>query len=334
MAFGMVCICVDCDICLKKPFNLLLFPSPYGFENLRTLCLPCHSGKHMWNIELFFYQLLETARSKASCTPRPRLPNSVSDRPPTSLFQFVSIFGIFSQAIIHVSCMAFSVRYAKHLESDVSESVGKGIIRLNHSFGSTSLKLGKLLDALSKRSVLDGMEGQTNPNPFFQRSPFRPNYETNSVFFFSILQSAISALVSHQGAPFYRSVLESRDLCAMSGITLLFVMVCITGKISSITNFLQVKPLPSRFAKVVFLGIVTINIIACAICRLIMDNFLFTSKSAELETVKSDRETQSKNAADHEEKLLSEEIEYNLKGLRFFCVLIAYFMIDVILSPK
>jgi hypothetical protein len=230
--------------------------------------------------------------------------------------------------------MSFSVRYAKHLESDVSESVGTGIIGLNHSFGSSSLKLGKLLDALSKRSVLDGMEGQTNPSPFFQRSPFRPNYETNSVFFFSILQSAISALVSHKGAPFYRSVLESRDLCAMAGGTLLFVMVCITGKMSSITNFLQVKPLPSRFAKVVFLGIVMINIMACAFCRLIMDTFLFTSTSAELVTVASEGETQSKNAADHEEKLLSEEIEYNLKGLRFFCVLIAYVMIDVIFSPK
>jgi hypothetical protein len=288
-------------------------------------------GKHMWNVEIFFYQMLESARSKASCTPRPRLPNSVSDRPPTSLFQFVSLFGIISQAVIHVACMALGVRYAKHLESDTRGSVCDERIRLQNPFGGQSLKLEKLLDTLSKRSLLDATNKATNTNPFFQRAPFRPNYETNSVFIFSILQSALSALVSHRGAPFYRSVLESRDLCTISGITLLFTMACITGKLS----FLEVKPLPSRLAKLGFLGIVMINIVACGFCRIIMDNFLSTNNSSEQETMTSDSETQkSKNAADREEELLSEEREYNLKGLKVFWALIGYFMIDMILSLK
>lgn len=289
-------------------------------------------GNHMWNVEIFFYQILESARSKASCTPRPRLPNSVSDRPPTSLFQFVSIFGILSQAMIHISCMALSVKYAKHLANDARDGVGVEKIKLASIFGSESLKLGKLMDTLSKRSLQDVSQGQTNPNPFFQRAPFRPNYETNSVFIFSILQSALSALVSHKGAPFYRSVLESRDLCVASGITLLFVLACITGKMPSFTSFLQVKPLPSRLSKLVFLGIVMINIIACAFCRLIMDNFLSKTQSFDEGTMASKKATLSKNAADHEEKLLSEEREYNLKGLVFFSAIIVYFLMDTIVS--
>jgi hypothetical protein len=289
-------------------------------------------GKHMWNIEVMLYSMLESARSKASCTPRPRLPNSVYDRPLKSLFQLESVFGIVSQAIIHISCMALSVRYAKHLESDARDSVNEERIRLRQFIASKSSKLEKLLDTLSKRSLIDLPERETTSNPFFQRPPFRPNYKTNCVFIFSILQSALSALVSHKGAPFYRSALESRDLCSISAITFLFVMICITGKVSSISNFLQVKPLPSVRDKLVLLGIVMINIIACIFCRLIIDKLLSTSKSIDHVTMTSDKEIQSKTAADHEIKLLSEEKEYNLKGLRFFYGVIIYFIMDLILS--
>ena len=293
-------------------------------------------GKHMWNVEVFFYQLSESARYKASCTPRPRLPNSVFDRPPTSMFQFVSIFGTVSQAIIHISCMALSVRYAKHLENYTKVNIGEERIRLNHLYSPEGKKLGKLMDTLSKRSLLDTstMEGEKNSNPFFQRSPFRPNYETNIVFIFSILQSAISALVNHKGNPFYHSILESRNLCAMSGITLLFAIVCITGKMSTITNFLEVKPLPSRHSKLVFLGITVINIVACLFCRYVMDNFLSNVKSSGVETITPATEIELKNAADHEEKLLLEETKQNLKGLRLFCGVVFYFMLDVIISSR
>ena len=285
-------------------------------------------GNHMWNVELFFYSFLENARSKASCTPRPRLPSTVSDRPPTSLFQFVSIFGIISQAIIHISCMALSVRYAKHIESDGKGGILAKNIRLENSFASDSLKIGKLIDTLSKRSLMDGAEGDTNENPFFRRPPFRPNYETNSVFMLSILQSAISALVGHTGAPFYRGILESRELCTASAMILVFVMICITGKMPLFTKFLQVKPLPSRNTKLAFIGIVVVNIVACAFCRLLMDSFL--AKSNGIEPDATATRTHATNAADHEEKLLSEEKEYNLKGLRIFLAIIAYLLMDLL----
>lgn len=287
-------------------------------------------GNQMWNVELFFYSFLENARSKASCTPRPRLPSTVSNRPPTSLFQFVSIFGILSQAIIHLSCMSLSVRYAKHIGDTKDNLVGKKI-RLENSFASDSLKVGKLVDTLSKRSLIDGTEGDTKQNPFFRRPPFRPNYETNSVFLLSILQSAISALVGHTGAPFYRTILESRDLCVASGMTLLFVMVCITGKMPLLTRFLEVKPLPSRHTKLAFVGIVMINILACAACRLLMDNFLAKSNGLGPGAVISATGNHAKNAADHEEKLLLEEKGHNLKGLRIFFAIIGYLMVDLLL---
>ncbi len=296
-------------------------------------------GTHMWNVEILFYQLLETARSKASCTPRPRLPTSVSNRPPTSLFEFVSIFGIVAQAVIHVACMGLSVRYAKHLERATRDSKVQKRITLEHAFGGAGgVKVEKLMDTLTKRSLLvDVTQEEANANSFFQRAPFRPNYETNSVFLLSILQSAVSALVSHTGAPFYRGILESRDLCFMSGITLLFVMICITGKMSAITNLIQVKPLPSRHAKLVLLGIIMINIIGCICSRLVMDHFLSKNKTLEPEATESSKKTtkknsKNKNAADHEEKLLREEMKQNLKILRNFGAMIVYLMVETTFS--
>jgi len=291
-------------------------------------------GNVMYNAEIFFYQILENARSKASCTPRPRLPNSVLDRPPKSLFQYSSILGILSQAIIHISCMDMGVRYAKHLENNTGEHTSEERIRIESLLGSGSLKLEKLIDTLSKRSLLGTRKRDENPNPFFQRSPFRPNYETNSVFYFSILQSTISALMNHKGSPFYWSVLECESLCRVSIITLLFVMTCITGTVSSMTSFLQLKPLPSRLAKLTFLGIVFVNIIACAGCQLFVDKFHSTSTTLDSQRARFKTETQSKTAADYEEKLLSEERTNNLKGIKVLFGLAMYLMIDVILSSK
>ena len=292
-------------------------------------------GRFMWDVEIMFYSYLDAARNKASCTPRPRLPKSASDRPPSSIFQFVSIFGVIFQLIIHVSCMAIGIGYAKHLESETRDgNENEGRIGLDFILESNSIKLEKLMDTLAKRSLMQATEGETNPNSFFQRAPFRPNYESNIVFLFSILQSAISVLVGHKGAPFYRSILESRDLCVTSGFTLLFVMVCIGGRFSLVTNFLQVKPLPSTFAKLVFFGIIMINIIACVCCRLIMDSFLSAKNPCRLDKSTLGMTSQAKNAADHEEKLLSEEREHNLKCLRFFCAMVVYLFVDVVLPSK
>ena len=43
---------------------------------------------------------------------------------------------------------------------------------------------------------------------------------------------------------------------------------------------------------------------------------------------------ESKNAADHEEKLLLEETENNLKGARFWGGVLFYLLMDVLLSSK
>ena len=292
-------------------------------------------GKYMWNAELMLYQLLESARFKASCTPRPRLPNSTFDRPPTSMFQLGNVFGTLFEAIIHISCMTASVRYAKHLENDMKPTTtgGEERFKLNHLFFSEGKKLAKLFDSLSKRSlslsntVVDGDNDKSNSNPFFQRPPFRPNYETNSVFIFSVLQSVISALVGHKGSPFYRGILESREFLFVSCITLLFTVICINGSMPSFTNFLEVKPLPSKRSKMIFLGISGVNIIACVFCRWIMDrlssgeNKNFTTSN---HTVKVELK---KNAADREEELLLEETKLNRKGLVLFCGFIIYLVL-------
>jgi len=299
-------------------------------------------GKYMWNAELILYQLLESARYNASCKPRPRLPNSVIDRPPTSMFQFGNVLATVFEAIIHISCMTVSVRYAKHLENDMKLTTkGKERIRLNHLFLSKGKKLGKLFDSVSKRSLSNtafDVENTSKSNPFlFQRQKFRPNYETNTVFILSVLQSAISALVSHKGYPFYHGILESRDFCRWLCITFLFVIVCITGSMPSLISFLDIKPLPSKRSKLVFLGISMINIIACVLCRRIMDQLLptvrFPSRNNKL-TIYSDLTKKSeefkKNAADREEELLLEETQLNRKFLVLFCALVVYLLSDVI----
>ena len=86
-----------------------------------------------------------------------------------------------------------------------------------------------------------------------------------------------------------------------------------------ITNVLEVKPLPSRRSKLVFHGILTINILACFFCRYITDKFLPTARPSVESTFTSTKKTKLKNAADYEEKLLLEEAKLNLKGLWLFC---------------
>jgi hypothetical protein len=290
-------------------------------------------GKYMWNAELMLYQLLESARFKASCTPRPRLPNSTFDRPPTSMFQLGNVFGTVFEAIIHISCMTASVRYAKYLENDMKPTTtgGEERFKLNHLFFSEGKKLAKLFDSLSKRSlsntVLDGENNKSNSNPFFQRPPFRPNYETNSVFIFSVLQSVISALVGHKGSPFYRGILESREFLFVSCITFLFTVICITGSMPSFTNFLDVKPLPSKRSKLIFFGISVVNIIACVFCRWIMDR-LSSGENNDLTTSNHTAQIElKKNAADREEELLLEETKLNRKGLVLFCGFVVYLVL-------
>ncbi|EED95465.1 cation transport ATPase [Thalassiosira pseudonana CCMP1335] len=52
---------------------------------------------------------------------------------------------------------------------------------------------------------------------FLKSSPFQPNYVSNNVFFMSVFQNAVMALVNHPGRPFSVSFLESRPLC-LSGV--------------------------------------------------------------------------------------------------------------------
>jgi len=213
--------------------------------------------------------------------------------------------------------MSLSVRYSKQLENHKKPTGREERIRLNHMYGQNSKKLDRLLENLSKRTLSDTV-GEQNLNSF-QRPPFRPNYETNSVFIFSILQSAISALVNHKGSPFYYGILESRNLCVISCITLLFAVICINGSMPFITNFLGVKPLPSRRSKLVFHGILAMNIIACFFCRFIEDKLLSIGRPSVQSTTTSTEKTMLKNAADCEEKLLLEEAKLNLQGIWMFC---------------
>jgi magnesium-transporting ATPase (P-type) len=260
-------------------------------------------GKKMWPVELTLYILVDQARYGAACKARPRLPASKSLRPSISMFHSSVIGSTVGQAVIHLVTMAVGVDYARRLE--MAAKVKKAAsIRLNG--GNFPMKLELLLGALVQGMGMDE-EGVTG---IFRRPPFRPNYETNIVFLLSILQSGVSSLVNHQGKPFYRSILETRNGCVLFGSTLVFTVACISESFPDLNNYLQMRMLPSRKSRWMFFGIVAANILGCFGCRILAD--LSLEKPVKQASVVPSS-FGNRTAAEMEETLLEEEERQNMR---------------------
>jgi len=273
--------------------------------------------------ETFLNVFMDTHRHKASCSPRPRLPCSVHCRPPSSMFDRGSVFTIVFQALFHLLFMSWGVRYAKSLEESTNlVRDSKVSIHSQHHFGE---RLGKLVNVLSKKPVQFSKDEDSKAASIFRRAPFRPNYETNLVFMFGIVQSTTSLLVNHQGMPFYQSILESRDLCKAFCIATTFFLICVTGMMPRITAFMDIKPFPSWHCKFVVMGLAVANVLACLLGRWIAVRFIATTKGGICETVLKHVNNRY-TAADQEENLLREEAKLNARGLKIFFGLLVYFI--------
>ena len=279
-------------------------------------------GKHMWPVELMMYTLTDQASYAASCTARPRLPHSRSLRPPASIFHPSSIFPTLAQAVIHLTSMTVGVNYGSKLQSAFAEKKKGTIIRSSQT--AQSGKLTKLANAFASQSrSRDQEEVKTG---IFGRPPFRPNYETNIVFIFSVLQTAISSLINHKGKPFYGSILESRSLCLSAGIAVLFAIACMAETFPFINDFLELRRMPSRQSKLATLSIAFADVALCVLCRFLSSRLLDSSEVQEVLT-HSDPDI----AADIEEKLLGEESKQNRNLVLIMLCFMVHMLAEVVL---
>jgi magnesium-transporting ATPase (P-type) len=280
-------------------------------------------GKHMWPVELMMYLSIDRTSYSASCTARPRLPQSRSLRPPASMFHPSSFFPTLAQAVIHLTSMTVGVNYGSKLQSGFAEKKKGPIIR---SFQTAqSGNLAKLANAFASQSKSEDQEEEKTG--IFGRPPFRPNYETNIVFVFSVLQAAVSSLINHKGKPFYGSILESRPLCLSAGVAVLFAVACMAETFPFINDFLELRRMPSRQSKLILLSIAFADVALCVLCRFLSSQLL-DSKEVQEVLPYSDLDI----AADAEEKLLGEESKQNRNLVLIMFSFMVHMLAEVLFS--
>ena len=256
-------------------------------------------GKYLWNVELFFGAAIYQAIYQSSTTARPRLSNI---RPEESLFHPAAALSVCMQAFMHLATLTVGVRMANTLEAiyavpnmHASKVRWKGC----NSRPSTLGTLAKAL-AASPRSQ-EPEENRRRGLNLLGRPPFRPNYATNIVFFMSIFQNAISAIITHKGKPFYGTILESRQLCLGIGASFLFVVAGVTEMFPQANAILELRSLPSRRHRRSFLALLFLDLLGCFAAKWAIEGF-------EIRHLKSDKIISgSESAADKEEALLIEE---------------------------
>lgn len=259
-------------------------------------------GKYLWNVEQFFGMAIFQASYQASCTARPRLSTL---RPEQSLFNPTSVLLVCTQAFVHLMTLTAGVRIANTLEVIyATPSEKKSRVRWKEDGSKHPVVFTTLARALaaSPRS-LDLKEKQSRGLNLLGRPPFRPNYATNIVFFFSIFQNAVSTIVTHTGKPFYGTVLESRKLCVSVGLALLFAIAGVSETFPWANTFLELRPLPSRRFRRVLLVLFAVDFFGCFAATCVFKGFREQHKEVVA--------THPKSAADAEEALLAEESKNN-----------------------
>ncbi|KAL3917802.1 MAG: hypothetical protein SGILL_004538 [Bacillariaceae sp.] len=295
-------------------------------------------SQKMFFCETIAYLAIENYRYRASCQPRPRLPSSAACRPPITMFEPASLFATVGQAVTHLMFMSWAVNYSKRL-GDKGAMSSSGKIGLN-SLTPFGHRLGMVVDTLSKQSmqgaagIVDEEEENDKSYSFFRRPAFKPNYETNMVFLFSILQVAISSVVNHQGRPFYHGILESRDFCKACCAAVAFFMASVSGLMPRLNTLLDVKPFPPGKSKLVVVSLAVGNVLCCVLCQWIATRFLSSNNNLneDEDSLEEDEDHGggAASAADFEERLLREESTMNWKGIRMFCGFLVYCLVQII----
>jgi magnesium-transporting ATPase (P-type) len=274
-------------------------------------------GKQMMMVENVLYMLVDQQRYQLSRIPRPRLPSSTSIRPPPSMFHPSAIWRTMVQAALNLITMNLAVGYAKGLEQ---KSGTKSTFQLQ-LVGDHTRKISQMLTAIASSVSNDG---ETRSASVFRRPPFRPNYETNAIFVFSVLQNMLVSLTNHRGHPFYRGILESEAFTSLALGVIGFCVACVAESSPRLNSILQLKSLPDRKSRVILLGLVVFNIVAS-----LGVNWLFLGgpSSSDERPKPSSLHTR---AADLEEQLLKEEFDQNLRRCFMGLVVIGYLAISAV----
>lgn len=174
-------------------------------------------GKWMWQAELFGIIYQDRASFMASSTPRPRLTANVR---PSETFNIGEVISTLGQAIVHIATLTLAVKSAKQLQEHYpSDEMYKGFgIKWSPTASDNVASVGAVLSSLTGSSTSSPLSlDDKQPQNFFRRTPFQPNFVSNAVFIVSIFQNAVITMVNHGGRPFSVSFLESRPLC-LSGM--------------------------------------------------------------------------------------------------------------------
>jgi manganese-transporting P-type ATPase len=268
-------------------------------------------GKQMMLVENMFYMLVDQQRCQQSRIPRPRIPSSPSMRPPISMFHPAAMLRTMGQAALNLITMNVAVRYAKELERK-SGTHAAFLLQLR---GDHPRKLSQILTAIASSAAKESNTIDATAASVFRRPPFRPNYETNVIFLFSVLQNMLVSLTSHRGHPFSRGVLESGAFSSFAVGVAAFCVVCVVESSPKLNSLLQLKRLPDRKSRLVLLGLVVFNTLAC-----LGFNWLLGG-TCDLRSSSSSDDT---FAADLEERLLKEESDRNLRRCYMGIGLIGY----------
>lgn len=282
-------------------------------------------GKKMMTLEHMLYLLVDQQRFQVSRIPRPRLPVSPLTRPPASMFEFTAILRTVTQALLNLIIMNVAVRYAKGLE------MASGVKDRFHLElgGNYPPKLSQILKAIASAASATSNHEQEDDGPrvasLFRRPRFQPNFETNAIFIFSVLQNMLISLTNHRGNPFCRGVLESETLSSLALAVVGICVACVSESFPKLNTMLQLKAWPHRASQRVFLGFLILNILTS-----LGVNWIFLSAETAVPHTAS-KSKSKKDAAGLEEKLLAEEFDRNLRRCFIGIGIICYLASSVIL---
>jgi hypothetical protein len=296
-----------CALSVQQTIALNCLLSCYNLATLYRTGL--RYGKHLWSVELFFVGAIGQASYQAYCTARPRLSTL---RPEQSLFNPTSLLSVCTQAFVHLATLTVGVRIANALEAIyATPDETRSRVRWKENDHKHPIVLSQLARALAASPRVSEFEEKPMRGlNLLGRPPFRPNYATNIVFFLSIFQNAVSAIVTHKGKPFYGTLLESRTLCVSIGLALLFCVAGVSEAFPDANALLELRPLPSKRFKRVFLALFAVDFFGCLAAKWLFEGFREQDEVVDKEAVAS-TSTRPKSSAHAEEALLAEESKAN-----------------------
>ena len=149
----------------------------------------------------------------------------------------------------------------------------------------------------------------------------------------SIFQVAVTTMVNHSGKPFTIGFVESRSLCLSVCSIFLLCIVCVSGRIPKLNNFIELAPYPTKASRIALLRLLLLNVSLSYFAEY-FSMFSFRHdvwKERNKQEQQQDYSSKSlMSAADEEEKLLSEEHEQNVKSVSLICLLILYFSLQIL----